>query len=710
MNATREIPSGRRSLAPVIAVDESKCSNCHSCIAACPVKYCISGVGDRISINHDLCIGCGRCVTACAQGARSIRDDAAAFLESLDRGEKVVAVVAPALASSFPGTWRRLLGWLRRRGVSACFDVGFGAELTVKSYIDHLDRETPDLVIAQPCPVIVTYIEVYHPELLPFLAPAGSPIQHTIRMVREFHPEYRDHRVAVLTPCAAKRRELDETGLGDYNVTFRSLVKALEAGGVDLAAEDEAGFEGPCPERGVLFPIPGGLMRTVERELPGIESRTRKIEGPGLVYPYLDGLAASLGKGTTPLLVDCLNCEYGCNVGSGTLNHGKSPDDFEGPIEARKAEGQRFWGGRRPSDRRISLKLDRVLSRYWKPGLYARTYVDRSSNRQLRVPDEAELAGIYDEMLKRDKADELNCASCGYNSCRGMAIAILNGLNKKENCHLYRQRVIEKEHAVIKESSDRLRSEVCEASAMAESIRTSLGLLCGRSAAQNDSLGESAAAVQSMIANLSEASSLAADKLSQVERLASEAHEGETAMESVVKSSGSISAGVAGIAEMIGVIDDVADRTNLLSMNAAIQAARAGTAGKGFAVVAAEIRSLAAATSGHAGRINGSLQEIVGQIRASDLLTARTGEGIRSISRDVAQMTDELRSLIDSLGEISAGGAQVTQGIDALLELSDEVKRLYDSITVTVGDILGRIGEMQEVSDRAARAADSIAR
>ena len=702
--------SGRTSLSPVIAVDESKCSNCHSCIAACPVKYCIDGSGDRISIDHDLCIGCGRCVIACSQGARSIRDDAAAFLEALDGGEKLVVAVAPALASSFPDTWRRLLGWLRRKGVSACFDVGFGAELTVKSYVDHLERDKPALVISQPCPVIVTYLEVYHPELLPSLAPADSPIQHTIRMLREFHPEYRDHRVAVLTPCAAKRRELDETGLGDYNVTFRSLVTALEARGVDLSAEAEAGFESPTPERGVLFPIPGGLMRTVARELPGIESRTRKIEGPGLVYPYLDGLAASLGKGSNPLLVDCLNCEYGCNAGPGTLNHGKSPDDFERPIEARKEEGARFWGGSHPSDRRISLKLDRVLSRYWRPGLYARTYVNRSSNFRLRTPDDAELARIYGEMLKQDKADELNCASCGYNSCRGMAIAIHNGLNKKENCHLYRQRVIEREHAVIDEASERLHGEIKQASGMAEDIRSSLGLLCGRSAAQLESLRESAAAIQSMIANLSEASNLATGKLAQVERLASEAHEGEASMESMVRTSRSVSADVAGIAKMIGVIDDVAERTNLLSMNAAIQAARAGAAGKGFAVVASEIRSLAAATSGHAGRINASLKEIIGQIQASDLLTARTGEGIRSISQDVAQMTGEIRSLIDSLGEISAGGAQVNQGIEALLRLSVEVKGLYDSIAGTVGGILARIGEMRAVSDTAARAADSIAR
>jgi Fe-S-cluster-containing dehydrogenase component len=68
------------------------------CIAVCPVKYCIDGPGDKVSINEDLCIGCGSCVQACTHDARRIIDDTVEFLRALSRGEKIVAVVAPALA------------------------------------------------------------------------------------------------------------------------------------------------------------------------------------------------------------------------------------------------------------------------------------------------------------------------------------------------------------------------------------------------------------------------------------------------------------------------------------------------------------------------------------------------------------------------------------------------------------------------------------
>ena len=126
------------SMVPVIAVDEDKCVNCHMCIAVCPVKYCIDGSGEKVSINADLCIGCGSCVKACTQKARYILDDAEQFFLAVGRGEKIVAIVAPAVVSSFPGQYRRMLGWLKRLGVAASFDVSFGAELTVKSYVDHI--------------------------------------------------------------------------------------------------------------------------------------------------------------------------------------------------------------------------------------------------------------------------------------------------------------------------------------------------------------------------------------------------------------------------------------------------------------------------------------------------------------------------------------------------------------------------------------------
>ena len=309
-----------KRLPHVIEIDIEKCVNCNKCLRACPTHYCNDGSdGEHIGLNFDMCIGCGNCIHVCTHGSRYIVDDFDAFISDLRRGVRMIAVVAPAIASSFPNKYLHFNTWLKSLGVEAVFDVSFGAELTVKSYLEHIKKNNPKLVIAQPCPAIVTYIEIYRPELLPYLAPAHSPMLHEIIMIREFYPQYRNHKVAVISPCVAKKREYAETGLGDYNVTMAKLDDYMRDHGINLAQFQPSEYDGPLAERAVLFSSPGGLMETAMREMPGIERSIRKIEGP-IVYPYLDHLHESLKAGINPLLIDCLNCEHGCNGGPGTKN------------------------------------------------------------------------------------------------------------------------------------------------------------------------------------------------------------------------------------------------------------------------------------------------------------------------------------------------------------------------------------------------------
>jgi len=329
------------SLAPVIGVVNEKCVNCHMCISVCPVKYCIDGSGDHVEINHELCIGCGSCIAACTHEARVWLDDADAFFEALAKKEKIVAIVAPAVVSSFPDRYLNLNGYLKAAGVDACFDVSFGAELTVHSYLSANPEESKSTIIAQPCPAIVTYIETYHPELIQYLAPFDSPMVHTMKMIREFYPQYANHRIAAISPCVAKRREFDETGLGDFNVTFRSIAKHLNELEVELNQFPSAEYDGPLSERAVSFSTPGGLLRTVERTHVALARATRRVEGPGVIYDYLEKFADTVKAGFSPPLVDCLNCSAGCNGGPGTLTANKSIDEVETSVEDRAARHRR---------------------------------------------------------------------------------------------------------------------------------------------------------------------------------------------------------------------------------------------------------------------------------------------------------------------------------------------------------------------------------
>ena len=439
------------SLAKIINIDPEKCQNCHACITACPSKFCNDGSGDYVNINPDLCIGCGQCLKACTWGARTIVDDTERFFEDLKRGVPMVTIIAPAVAASFPTTYLNLNGWLKHQGISANFDVSFGAELTIKSYLEHIQKNHPKAVIAQPCPAIVSYIELYKPELLEYLAPADSPMLHTIKMIKEFYPEYKNHKIAVISPCIAKKREFEATGFGDYNVTMINLKEYLKNNGIALEHYQKVDYDNPPAERAVLFSTPGGLMETADRWAHGIRSKIKKIEGPHSIYEYLNDLNRDIALGNAPLIIDCLNCEKGCNGGTGTDCRDLSMGQLESLIEARKEQMQRVYlNGQNASkisevekDEIIQERIKDSIEEKWKPGLYNRNYTDRSRNKLVTQVPNSELEKIYHSMHKYTEEDHKNCSACGYGNCKDMAIAIYNGLNKHYNCHYYQHNELE---------------------------------------------------------------------------------------------------------------------------------------------------------------------------------------------------------------------------------------------------------------------------
>lgn len=439
-----------QELIPVIKINEEKCINCHSCITACPVKYCNDGSGDVVKINSNMCIGCGSCLTACTHEARTYIDDFEAFMNDVKRSEQIIAIVAPSIAASFPNTYMNLNGWLKSIGISAIFDVSFGAELTIKSYLDHLSDNKPDIIIAQPCAAIVTYIELYQPELLKHLAPVHSPMLHTIRLIKEFYPEYSDHLIAVISPCNAKKREFIETGLGDYNIAYKSINNYLENNNIDITDYPKTDFDNPSAERAVLFSTPGGLMQTAERWAPEIRQSTRKIEGVHSIYDYLKKLPPILETGIHPKLVDCLNCELGCNGGHFTLAKDKSIEEIEYYVEQRNIEVRKKYLSLNKENEKLSKEnIESIVNKYWKKDLYKRTYINRWKNVDIKYPTDEQLDTIYRSMHKYSENDIYNCSSCGYGLCKNMAIAIFNNLNKPENCHFYLAKDAEISHIEI---------------------------------------------------------------------------------------------------------------------------------------------------------------------------------------------------------------------------------------------------------------------
>lgn len=684
-------------LKPVIYVDKDKCVNCHRCIAVCPSKMCNDGTGDYVSLKPELCLGCGHCIEACEHDARHGIDDTEAFFKALQNKEKLVAIVAPAVAANFKGLDLELNTYLKSIGVKAVFDVGFGAELTTKSYVEHI-KTNPKLVIAQPCPALVTWVELYHPELLPYLSPADSPMAHTVRMIKEFYPEYSNCKVAVISPCFAKRREFDENGLGDYVVTMKSLSKYFEENGINLSRYKKTEYDNPLAERGVLYSTPGGLMRTAARYVPEISKITRKIEGFPNVYLYLDNLAKDIKAGKTPAykLIDCLNCEKGCNCGAGTVNQKMPLDELEGFVERRMEERVAKWNMDNPRKQKAALKkLEATIDKYWKPGIYNRKYENRNLivQQKVKIPTEEEIKEIFEKMGKHTKRDELNCQACGYRSCRQMAQAIYNGVNKLEHCHHY---VMNQMNLEFKEELNSKVKKVTDKSiACTDESLQNIGSLINTTNDMSKNVESSSAAVEEMLGNINSINSVITKNFIAVKELEEATLSGKNSLEDVKRIVSEIESHSTDLLQMSKMIDEIAKQTDLLSMNAAIEAAHAGEAGKGFAVVAGEIRKLAENSSKETKAIDGILHNMKNLI---DSISSKTGEVSKEFD-SIITLSGQVRAqegqVHQAMEEQNAGSTQLLNAISQMKEAQASVASAADQLKTETEEIKNVMSNLQ---------------
>lgn len=441
-------------LVEVIGIKEENCSNCHQCIAVCPVKVCSDGSGDVVKFNNNLCIGCGRCIEACIKShggvveksARFAIDDASSFIANLPK-ENIIALVAPSAQGNFD--LPKLITALKTLGVIKVYDVSLGAEITIKSYHEAIrTKRAKTPVIAQPCPAIVKYIELHHPGLVDYLAPVGSPVHNLAVYVKSLDPEA---ELAFISPCLAKRREFQDSGLIKYNVTYQSMLKILQENHLDLDSMHNGQFDNVVPAGiATKFSAPGGLKEAYLYHYPETPSSSiAKVDGWSVYEGYLRELEESINKDlpNMPLIVDILSCDNGCNMGPGCINKSLSKVEYS---VSRRAEIE-------TSNEKANQQLEQFLNHICSELDFGyHNYGDLSDQNQLKMPGESELQKIYIEMHKLEEKDFRNCAACGYNSCYHMAVAIFNGLNKVENCHLYQEKELRIEQQALRNMHNEL--------------------------------------------------------------------------------------------------------------------------------------------------------------------------------------------------------------------------------------------------------------
>lgn len=384
----------------VLNLKKSNCKNCHRCIRKCPVKS-IRFTGHQAHIISDECILCGQCFVVCPQEAKEIIDDRERVGVMLKGKAPVIASFDPSFYACWEGCGANSVRKaLIELGFTDAEETAIGATIVKREYERLLREAKQDVIITSACASLNLLIEKHFPDLRQYLAPVVSPmIAHAMDIKRRM-PEA---KVVFIGPCVAKKQEYEGTCV-DAVLTFEEFDQMRISAGIEIEHEFGESF----PGRARSFPVTGGIIRSMD--IPDTGYQCIATNGPKNCMNALNDLQnGNIHK----CFIELAMCDGSC---------------IEGPIMEKYINSPirhiySVWSNVGKEDFDVPQPEPEQLRTQ-----YIGTPVHK------KTPSEAEIREILSKLGKNTKADELNCGSCGYNTCRDKAIAIYRGTADYSMC------------------------------------------------------------------------------------------------------------------------------------------------------------------------------------------------------------------------------------------------------------------------------------
>lgn len=393
-----------------LTLKKSNCKNCYKCIRHCPVKA-IRFSGNQAHIIGDECILCGHCFVVCPQNAKEIVNETEK-VRVLLQSYPVYVSLAPSFIANYEGVGINAMRTaLKKLGFADVEETALGATVVKNEYDRMLREEKRDIVISSCCHTINLLIQKYFPKELPYLADVLSPMQAHCSDLKRRHP---GAKTVFIGPCVAKKDEAQHyEGIVDAVLTFEELTQWLNQEGVVLEKETDSQQE----SRARFFPTTGGILKTM------------KLDAPGYNYMAIDGVENCISAlkdiengNIHHAFIEMSSCVGSC-VG-GPVMEKYHPSPVREYLSVAEYAGDKDFVVAQPDSHELKKHFSLI-------------------ERENKMPSEAEINAALRQMGKLSKRDELNCGSCGYNTCREKAIAICQGKAEASMCLPYLQKKAE---------------------------------------------------------------------------------------------------------------------------------------------------------------------------------------------------------------------------------------------------------------------------